>query len=96
MAGIWRIWKNPRTEQWEPTFAILTGEPNEVMSPIHNRLATILEPNEYSAYLASSERPPLHLLRILEPDKLRAKRIQKPSPELKKNADPQFSLFGGE
>src|SRR5882757_9288431 len=23
-----KLWKNPKTQLWEPTFAILTGEPN--------------------------------------------------------------------
>ncbi|MEG9437826.1 SOS response-associated peptidase family protein [Edaphobacter sp. HDX4] len=31
MAGLWKVWKNPKTDQWERTFAVLTGEPNEVM-----------------------------------------------------------------
>lgn len=31
MAGVWKLWKNPKTEQWEKPFAILTGEPNELM-----------------------------------------------------------------
>ena len=28
MAAVWKLWKNPKTPLWEPTFAILTGEPN--------------------------------------------------------------------
>jgi putative SOS response-associated peptidase YedK len=28
MAADWTLWKNPKTQLWEPTFAILTGEPN--------------------------------------------------------------------
>jgi len=30
MAAVWKLWKNPKTEQWERTFAILTGDPNEL------------------------------------------------------------------
>jgi len=29
MAAVWKLWKNPKTQLWEPTFAILTGEPKE-------------------------------------------------------------------
>lgn len=29
MAGVWSSWKNPKTAQREPTFAVLTGEANE-------------------------------------------------------------------
>jgi putative SOS response-associated peptidase YedK len=27
MAAVWKLWKNPKTNRWEPTFTILTGEP---------------------------------------------------------------------
>jgi hypothetical protein len=63
IAAVWKIWKNPGTNQWEKTFAVLTGEPNEVMKPIHNRMTTFLKPRDYEEYLASTERPLLHLLR---------------------------------
>lgn len=72
MAGVWKLWKNPKTDQWEHTFAILTGEPNELLRPIHDRMTTILEPRDYAEYLSASERPPLHLLRILPAGEMRA------------------------
>ena len=72
MAAVWKVWKNPKTEKWEPTFAILTGEPNELMAPIHDRMTTFVEPRDYDEYLAPSERPPVHLLRILPADKMKA------------------------
>ncbi|MFP5276273.1 MAG: SOS response-associated peptidase [Acidobacteriota bacterium] len=64
MAGVWKPWKNPRTNQVEPTFAILTGEPNELVREIHPRMTVILAPRDYREYLGAAERPPLHLLRI--------------------------------
>ncbi len=72
MAGVWKPWKNPKTEQWERTFAIITGEPNELMQPIHDRMTTFLEPRDYAEYLEPSGRVPLHLLRILPADQMRA------------------------
>lgn len=89
MAGLWKLWKNPRTDQWERTFAILTGEPNEVVQPIHNRLTTILDPRDYREYLAPAERPPTHLLRIPPAEPMRATRIELPEP-----AGGQLGLFG--
>jgi putative SOS response-associated peptidase YedK len=65
MAGLWSPWKNPTTGKWEVTFAIITSDPNAKMSEIHHRQAIILEPREYAERLNESERPPLHLLRIL-------------------------------
>jgi putative SOS response-associated peptidase YedK len=98
MAGIWKLWKHPGTGQWESTFAVLTGEPNEVMQPIHNRLTTVLEPKDYAEYLAFSERPPVHLLRILPSNELRATRLEKPAPTArsKPKVDSQISLFSSE
>ncbi|HEV2618746.1 MAG TPA: SOS response-associated peptidase [Acidobacteriaceae bacterium] len=72
MAAVWKLWKNPKTHKWEPTFAILTGEPNELMAPIHDRMTTFVEPRDYDEYLAPSERVPVHLLRILPADKMQA------------------------
>ena len=39
------LWKNP--SQSEDTFAIVTVEANEMMAPVHNRLA----PRDYQEYL---------------------------------------------
>jgi putative SOS response-associated peptidase YedK len=57
MAGVWKLWKNPKTNQWERTFAIITGEPNEFMLPINDRMTTFLEPRDYAEHLESVERP---------------------------------------
>lgn len=75
MAGVWKLWKNPKADQWERTFAVLTGEPNEIVAPIHDRMTTFLEPRDYAEYLTPTERPPLHLLRILPAQKTRAKLV---------------------
>lgn len=65
MAGVWKLWKNPKTDQWERTFVVITGESNELVQPIHDRMTTFLQPRDYEEYLAPAERPPVHLLRIL-------------------------------
>lgn len=75
MAAVWKLWKNSKTNRWEPTFAILTGEPNELMEPIHNRMTTFLEPRDYEEYLSRAERAPVHLLRIFPAEKMRSKLI---------------------
>ena len=59
MAGVWKLWKNPKSDHWERTFAVLTGEPNELMQPIHDRMTTFLEPRDYREYLTPAERPPV-------------------------------------
>jgi len=88
IAGVWKTWKNPKTNQWEPTFAVITGEPNELIQPIHHRLTTILDPSDYEEYLTLAERPPVHLLRIPPAEEMRATRIEESSA-----TDPQLDLF---
>lgn len=75
MAAVWKLWKNPKTDIWERTFAILTGEPNEIFAPIHDRMATLLERRDYEQYLAPAERPPIHLLRIFPAEKMKVQLV---------------------
>ncbi len=88
MAAVWKIWKNPKTSEWERTFAILTGDTNELVAPIHDRMTTFVEPRNYAEYLEPSERPPIHLLRILPAEKMRVQLVES-SPI----ANAQVSLF---
>lgn len=76
------------TTHWERTFAVITGEPNELMQPIHDRMTTFLEPRDYAGYLEPAERAPLHLLHILPAEKVRATLAEK-----SKTANQQVSLF---
>jgi putative SOS response-associated peptidase YedK len=75
MAGLWAPWKNPKTNQWEDTFAIVTVEANETMAPVHNRQPAILASRDYREYLENAERPPIHLLRVFPDDEMRAEEI---------------------
>ena len=77
MAAVWKLWKNPKIDKWERTFAVLTGPPNELMQPIHPRMTTCLEPRDYAEYLAPAERSPVHLLRILPADEMSASLVEK-------------------
>lgn len=76
MAGVWKLWKNPKTDRWERSFAVITGEPSELVQLIHDRMTTFLEPRDYEEYLAPTERPPIHLLRILPAGKMRARLVE--------------------
>ncbi len=76
MAAVWKLWKNPKTGQWERAFAILTCEPNELVTPVHDRMTTFLEPRDYGEYLAPSERSPTHLLRIFPAEQMRVQLVE--------------------
>jgi len=79
MAAVWKLWKDPKHGRWERTFAILTGEPNELVASIHDRMTTFLESRDYDEYLARSERPPVHLLRILPAERMRVELVSQSS-----------------
>lgn len=91
MAGVWKPWKNPKTNEWEQTFAVITGDPNEKTQDIHNRLTTILDPRDYEEYLARTERAPVHLLRIPPAEQMRTTLVEETE---KSQAGQQLNLFG--
>jgi putative SOS response-associated peptidase YedK len=66
MAGLWAIWRNPETAERLYTCTILTGGPNELIAPIHDRMPIVLEPEDWDAWLAE-ETSPLHLRPLLRP-----------------------------
>jgi putative SOS response-associated peptidase YedK len=49
-AGLWDSWRQPDGKELE-TFTIITGEPNEVVAPIHNRMAVILPTDHHEQWL---------------------------------------------
>ena len=63
-AGLWERWQSPDGSILQ-TCTILTTRPNELMTPIHNRMPVILEPEDYADWLEPEEKPQLglHLLR---------------------------------
>jgi len=70
IAGVWAPWRNPNAGRWEKTFSTFTSEPNGVMQTIHDRQPVILKPSDFEEWLAVSERPPVHLLRILPAEEM--------------------------
>jgi putative SOS response-associated peptidase YedK len=49
-AGLWERWRPPEGEPVE-TFTILTTSPNELLTPIHNRMPVIISPEKYHQWL---------------------------------------------
>ena len=50
-AGIWASWRDPETEQWIRSAAIITTTANRGLSPIHSRMPVILEPDRWDLWL---------------------------------------------
>ncbi len=44
--GLWEGWKDPATDEWLRTCAIITGDPNDLLARIHTRRPVIL-PEEH-------------------------------------------------
>lgn len=50
-AGVWAIWRDPATAQRLYSLAIVTGEPNELVATVHDRMPVILDPDDWHAWL---------------------------------------------
>ena len=70
-AGLWTRWGAKGEEQFE-TFTIITGEPNEVSAPIHNRMPVIIAPADYARWLDVDHPESGELLRPYPPDNMTA------------------------
>ena len=51
-AGLWERWRGGG--KTIDSFAIITGEPNELVAPIHDRMPVILPPECHNAWMRST------------------------------------------
>ena len=61
-AGLWTTWGAKDAEQLV-TCTIITGEPNELVAPIHNRMPVILAPGDFDRWLDTAAPDAGELLR---------------------------------
>jgi putative SOS response-associated peptidase YedK len=61
VVGIWENWRNPSSDTWERTFAVITVPANELIAPIHDRMLAILPSEQFPRWL-SDEADPRDLL----------------------------------
>ena len=72
----------------EPSVAVVHDnmvEPNEAMAEIPTRQPLILEPRDYKEWFAPSDRPPVHLLRIVPAGEMRIRLLESHNMELPLN-----------
>lgn len=50
-AGLWASWRNPESGERVLTCSILTGAPNDLVSPLHDRMPVIIDPEAWSEWL---------------------------------------------
>jgi putative SOS response-associated peptidase YedK len=51
VAALWENWKDPATQSWVRTFAVITCPANELVAQIHDRMPVILAPEDYGRWL---------------------------------------------
>jgi putative SOS response-associated peptidase YedK len=56
-AGLWERWRPGDDAEPLDTFTILTTTPNDLMTPIHNRMPVILRPADYARWLDPATGP---------------------------------------
>ena len=72
LAGLWSSWRDPETDERRRTCTIITGEPTDLVSKLHNRMPVILPKGSWGAWLDPSIEEPGTLTTLLrslsEPD----------------------------
>jgi|SRR5579862_1633326 len=66
-AGLWERWKNPVDGIIVRSFTIVTGQPNALCQPIHDRMPVILPQADWPLWLGESEADPAALIDLLKP-----------------------------
>lgn len=68
LAGLWDEWQNPATTTTAQlrTCTIITTEPNELIAPMHHRMAVMLQPHEEELWL-DKQTPTSDLIQLLKP-----------------------------
>jgi putative SOS response-associated peptidase YedK len=55
VAGLWASWRDPETEERLLTCTILTGEPNSLVKPIHDRMPVVIPMENWAQWLDPEE-----------------------------------------
>lgn len=74
-AGLWDHWKSPETGEVIETCTIITGEPNETVRPIHDRMPRIITADKFEEWLDVDIKEPeriKNVLRSIAPDLVEA------------------------
>jgi putative SOS response-associated peptidase YedK len=72
-ARLWDGWQNPDTKEWLRSCVIITGEPNELVGQIHNRMPVILRPETHEQWLSGESGK--EILRPFSAQEMAARRI---------------------
>jgi putative SOS response-associated peptidase YedK len=62
---LWERWRNPSDGSILRSFTIVTGQPNALCAPIHDRMPVILPPAAWPLWLGEEEASPQELCALL-------------------------------
>jgi len=65
-AGLWDVWHSPDGSEVH-SCTLITGEPNELVKPIHDRMPVIMPKAYYEQWLDPKEQEPAALIGFLRP-----------------------------
>lgn len=76
-AGLWETWKDKTTGETKETFTIITTDPNEVMQGLHDRMPVMLQPKDYTRWMAPADpaQLPVDLLRPFPAEDMKAWKV---------------------
>ncbi len=67
-AGLWEVWRDPdRPDESLHSCTIITGQPNETVAPVHDRMPVILAPDAWESWLDPDQQDTELLGRLLVP-----------------------------
>ncbi|HWI13443.1 MAG TPA: SOS response-associated peptidase [Burkholderiales bacterium] len=68
-AGLWEQWAQPGAEPLV-TYTVITGKPNALVAPLHDRMPVIIDPSDYERWLTADD--PADLLQPYPAELMRA------------------------
>jgi putative SOS response-associated peptidase YedK len=81
-AGLWEQWNDPANGETVRTFAIITGKPNALCAPTHNRMPVILDAADWQTWLGEVAASSDELQALLQPypaERMKAHMIERGS-----------------
>lgn len=67
MAGLYEFWKDPETDDWVVSYAILTTTAEDALGHLHERMPLIVQKDSYAQWLDPEPHPAEELLALLVP-----------------------------
>ena len=91
-AGLWDVWQGPDGSELQ-TCTILTTEPNDLIRPLHHRMAVILDPDTYDLWLSPDELPADMLMPLMTAYPSEKMRVYEVSTQVNRPANDNPSVI---